>query len=186
MDPFGWVIIWFVVIVIIMIYAVLLGEHQKERLMKRAEEEYDFNTTHQYGDFKVDEATLRFIVSYYTGTSRAYHISEISGWELIEDGQRYKSEGGVFRAVVGGALLGGTGALVGAATAKRTSSVSRLQVNIYTTDLDTPLVVVHCLHNQPGQYTKTNSIVYADACNTAYNIMAVLQSMQFSYEKSNL
>lgn len=182
MDLFDWIIVWFVAVVVIMIGAVILGETQKKKVMQNSEKRYNFNTTHQYGDFKVDKNAMRFIVSYYTGTSRAYHISEVSGWELVEDGQHYKSEGGVLRAVVGGALFGGTGALVGAATAKRTPSVSRLQVNIYTTDLDTPLVVVHCLHNQPGQYTDTNSIVYRDACNTAHSIMAVLQSMQLEYE----
>jgi len=185
MDLFDWLLIWFIAIVVIMIGAVILGETRKKRAMQNSEKRYNFNTTHQYGDFKVDENTMRFIVSYYTGTSRAYHISEVSGWELVEDGQRYKSEGGVFRAVVGGALFGGTGALIGAATAKRTSSVSSLQVNIYTTDLETPLVVVHCLHNQPGQYTDTNSIVYRDACNTAHSIMAVLQSMQFRCENNS-
>ena len=185
MDLFGWIIVGFIAIVVIMTGAVLLGEYEKKKAMQDSEKQFDFNTTHEYGDFKVDENTLRFIVSYYTGTSRAYHISEVSDWELVEDGQRYKSDNGVLRAVVGGALFGGTGAVVGATTANRTSSVRSLQVNIYTTDLDTPIVVVYCLHNQPGQYTNTNSIIYSNACNTAHSIMAVLQSMKLRYDNGS-
>lgn len=184
MDFFDKIIIGFIIIVVIMTVAVLLGEHQKKKAMQSAEKLYNFCTTHQHGDFKVDVNTMRFIVSYYMGTSRAYHISEVSGWELVEDGQRYKTEDGLLRAVAGGLLFGGTGSLIGAMTAKRTPVVARLQVNIYTTDPNTPLVVVHCLHNQPGQYTKTDSIVYYDACNTAHCIMSTLESMKFTYENS--
>lgn len=186
MDLWGWIIFWFIAIVVLMTGAVVLGETQKTRKFKNAEKKYSFHTTHQYGDFNVDENTLRFIVSYYTGTSRAYHINEVLDWELVEDGQRYKSENGLLRAVIGGALFGGTGALIGATTANKISMVARLQVNIYTSDPDTPLVVVHCLHNQPGQYTKTDSIMYATACNTAQSIMSKLQAMQLKYQNESV
>ncbi|MBQ8001209.1 MAG: hypothetical protein IJ298_08460 [Ruminococcus sp.] len=178
-----WIIWAIILIFVVMGFAIWLGEHQKKSIAEKASKRYNFTPTHTYGDFLVENSTLRWMVSYYTGTSRVFHISEVTGWELVENGQRYKSEGGLFRAVVGGALFGGTGAIIGASTANRVATVSSLAVNIYTNDMDTPLIVVHCLHLQPGQTVATNSMQYSQACNNAHQIMSVLQAMQFNFEK---
>ena len=178
------IFIWLIIIIVVMTGAVLLGERDKKRHMQISSKLYNFNPTHTYGDFLVESHSSRWMVSYYTGTSRVFHISEVTGWELVENGQRYKSEGGLLRAAVGGALFGGTGALIGASTAKRVTTVSSLAVNIYTNDFNLPLIVVHCLHLQPGTSVRTDSFQYSTACNNAHQIMAVLQSMQFNYENS--
>lgn len=179
-----YIFIGLIIIVVVMTGAVLLGEHQKKKLMQESSKLYNFYPTHVYGDFLIESHSYRWMVSYYTGTSRVFHISEVTGWELVENGQRYKSEGGLFRSVVGGALFGGTGALIGATTANRVSTVSNLAVNIYTNDLNMPLIVVHCLHLQPGTSIRTDSTQYANACNNAHQIMSVLQAMKFNYEKT--
>jgi len=64
-------------------------------------------------------------------------FSEISGYEIAREGQKTitKSKGGVGRAVVGGALFGGVGAIVGASTGK-TSSTTTVGFNVLKIAID--------------------------------------------------
>lgn len=174
-------IIWTVVIVVVV--AVIFGVeqvHEKKMLTNISKEKNKFNPTHTYGDFLVESNTLRWMVATNDSVPRVHHISEVTGWELVENGQRYKSEGGLFRAVVGGTLFGGTGAIIGASTAKRVATISNLAVNIYTNDINTPLVVIPCL----TQSVSTDSLHYSLACENAQQIIATLQAMQYNYENN--
>lgn len=174
-------IIWTVVIVVVV--AVIFGleqVHEKKMLAKISKEKNKFNPTHTYGDFLVESNTLRWMVATNDCVPKVHHISEVTGWELVENGQRYKSEGGLLRAVVGGALFGGTGAIIGASTAKRVAVVSNLSVNIYMKDLNEPIVVVPCLEHS----VSTDSLQYSISCENAQHIIATLQAMQFNYENN--
>ena len=50
-----------------------------------------------------------------------YYFHEVSGYAIEKEGEKIvtKSKGGIGRAIVGGALFGGVGAVVGAATSKK-------------------------------------------------------------------
>ncbi|MCR4650905.1 MAG: hypothetical protein K5662_04045 [Lachnospiraceae bacterium] len=60
-------------------------------------------------------------------------FSDVLGMQVIEDGQ---STNGVGRAVVGGLLFGGVGAVVGAVTGKQL--VTRIDIVIYLNNIDNP------------------------------------------------
>lgn len=175
-------IIGFIAIVIIAAIAVFLENRQKNVNLEKSSNQYNFKPTNQYGDFYIDNSSMRWMVTYVQGTSRPYHIGEVIGWELVENGERYKSEGGVLRAVAGGALFGGVGAIVGATTANKVRTINHLAVNIYTSDINTPLVVVHC---HAGSNIRSDSFQYSVACSTANDIMSALQALQFRYEQKS-
>ncbi len=69
-------------------------------------------------------------------------FSDIADVELVENGIKYKSENGVLRAVVGGALFGDIGAVVGASTAKRSQNVTSIYIIVYTNNLSMPTVKI--------------------------------------------
>lgn len=61
-------------------------------------------------------------------------ISDIIKFEIDEEGETVTTHHGIRRAIVGGALTGGAGAIVGAVTGKKRSkpTVDWLRINIYT------------------------------------------------------
>lgn len=64
---------------------------------------------------------------------KVYAFDEITGFEYIEDGEvilttTTRTKGGITRALVGGMLAGGAGALVGAATARQYSETTEEKV----------------------------------------------------------
>lgn len=84
-------------------------------------------------EYLIDKQKQNLILS---DTSTSYTIipfSEIIGCEILINSQ---NSGGVGRAIAGGILAGGTGAIVGATTAK--NKISSYKVAIYMNNLDQP------------------------------------------------
>lgn len=98
--------------------------------------------------------------------------SEIVSFELLEDGNSI-TKGGLGRAVVGGALFGGVGAIVGGATGgKKTKGVcTKLQIKIILNNMATPNVYVDLINTS----TKKDSILYTSAYSSAQEILSILQ-----------
>ena len=72
-----------------------------------------------------------------------YDYSDILDYELIEDGNSI-SKGGVGRAIVGGALFGGIGAIVGGSTGHKQKSIcSKLQVKITMNNMSYPTIYIN-------------------------------------------
>lgn len=86
------------------------------------------------------------------------HFSDIVGCELIEDNV-VVSNTGLTGGIVGGALFGATGAVVGTIAAKNSKEkVSELGVSLYTNDLNNPQIFVKFagagLNKNTDQYRK--------------------------------
>lgn len=108
------------------------------------------------------------------GKARVHSFSEIVAVEITENGEKYRSQNGVMRALVGGAIFGGVGALVGAGTAQKARTVSCLLVDVTLNSLDCPmesLVVI-------AAPTKTDSFVYKQNYENVKKMAAALMAMQ--------
>lgn len=87
-----------------------------------------------------------------------YDYSDVVSMELLEDG-RTINKGGIGRAIVGGALFGGAGAVVGAVTRKSKDVCKNLQVKVTVRDMNNPTVLITFINKS----TKKDSATYKKA-----------------------
>ena len=83
-----WIIWWFIGVVVLGVALYFIEEHKKKNHCIDSCNKYNFYPTHTYGNFLVDINSSRWMVSYPTGTSKVYHISETTYWELNENNRR--------------------------------------------------------------------------------------------------
>lgn len=104
--------------------------------------------------------------------ARVYDYNHISSFELLEDGEIVTS-GGLGRALVGGALFGGTGAIVGGVTGNRKNKekISSLRIKLSLKDINYPVDYVDFL----SMNTKRGSLIYKVAYNEAQECLSALQ-----------
>lgn len=149
-------------------------DKEKENMNKLS----DFNVTKKVERFiSIDENKKQWFTS--SGITninqiKIYNFSDVQSFELLEDGETV-SKGGLGRAVAGGILFGGVGAVVGGVTgAKKTNSIcSKLQIKITVKDINNPIVYINLISSD----TKKDSFVYKTLYNSAQEIMSILQLM---------
>jgi len=100
-----------------------------------------------------------------------YNFSDIMEFELLEDSNSV-TKGGLGRAVTGGLLLGGVGAIVGGATGKKKSKtiVNSLIIKITVNNINSPVVYINLISSPK----KSSSIMYDAAYKSAHEILSVL------------
>lgn len=135
----------------------------------------NFNATKQVrGCLYLDEAKRQWAVPkgfWRNKVKEAHDYSEILNYEVVEDGNSI-SKGGVGRAIVGGLLFGGIGAIVGGVTGhKSKSTCNRLEVIINLNNINNPLEKITLISAE----TKKDSIVYKSAIQQAQEITALLE-----------
>lgn len=103
--------------------------------------------------------------------SKIYKYEDILEFELLEDGDTI-TKGGLGRAVAGGVLFGGVGAVVGGATGKRTSKkvVKSMSIKITLKSMNEPVVYINFITAK----TKTSSLLYKTAANYAQETLSIL------------
>ncbi|ASV67614.1 SHOCT domain-containing protein [Cytobacillus kochii] len=100
-----------------------------------------------------------------------YNYSDIIDFELIEDGKTV-TNGGLGRALVGGALFGGAGAVVGAVTGRKTNAkCTILTVKVTLNFSETSSIYINFIERE----TKKDSIEYGNALNHAQECMSTFQ-----------
>ncbi|GIN94990.1 hypothetical protein J6TS1_08600 [Siminovitchia terrae] len=104
--------------------------------------------------------------------SYLFNYSEIISFELLEDGETITS-GGLGRSLVGGALFGETGAVVGAVTGKKKNIAycTNLKVKLTVNDTAQPAVYITFLNKK----IKTDSTTYRIAYNHVQECISMLQ-----------
>lgn len=102
---------------------------------------------------------------------KVYGYQDILEYELLEDGESI-TKGGLGRAVAGGLLLGGVGAVVGGITGKKKTKtvVNSLRIKITVKNLNNPTVYINLI----TAATKSGSIIYKSSYNSAQEILSVL------------
>lgn len=110
---------------------------------------------------------------------KIYQYSDIIDFELLEDGESI-TKGGLGRAVAGGVLFGGIGAVVGGVTGGKKSKTicTNLKIKITIKDINNPTVYINFITSS----TKKNSIIYKTMYNSAQECLSVLQLITSSQE----
>lgn len=144
--------------------------NQNRRLLEQ------FQATKKIGNYiEFDENNRQWLIpDGFNGKKvnpKIYNFDDIVGFELLEDGDSI-TKGGIGRAIVGGALLGGVGAIVGGVTGKKKtkSVVNSLRVKITVNDTSKPTIYVNLLNSK----TKTNSFIYKVSYTSAQEILSML------------
>ncbi len=152
-----------------------IRHREKTAVMNEELDDYKFDKTLTYRtiEFCLDnnkkEVVVRnkFLAEYYT-----IQYSKIIECEILEDGASVM-KGGIGRAVVGGALAGGVGAVVGASTRKSKNVVNSLKVRIVTSDINNALRTVDII-SSPMQ---TDLPDYARASKFAQEVYSTIISI---------
>lgn len=136
-----------------------------------------FNPTKKIGPYiEFDDENMKWLIpDGFLGKKKnpkIYCYSDIVDFELLEDGESI-SKGGLGRAVVGGVLLGGVGAVVGGVTGgKKTKGIcSNLKIKITINDINNPTVYINFIEKA----TKKDSMIYKTSYKLAQECLSVLQ-----------
>lgn len=146
----------------------------------------DFNPTKKMGTYiEFDEEKKQWLIpdGFYGKKIKPhiYNYDDIIDFELLEDGESI-SKGGLGRAVAGGILFGGVGAIVGGATGGKKSKAicTSLMIKITVNDLNNPTVYINYITTA----TKNSSLLYKAAYQNAQNCLSTLQLVRNSNQKS--
>lgn len=123
------------------------------------------------GMSSVAKATTKGIKKLTRKPDDIYSFNELVEFELLEDDSQVSS-GGVGRALVGGVLAGGAGAIVGGVTGKKKikRNIESLIIRITVDDLDNPIIMLPIITKK----TKTSSKEYEQAFNDSQKIISTL------------
>ena len=138
--------IFAIIIVTVVIVFLILGsvKNPLDNEMGKLQNWLDrnnFKITSSVRSVLIDENTKRWAV-YKSEQSPIYDFKDIIKVELDENGNKYVSQNGVLRAVVGSAVFGGVGAIVGATTATKSHTINSLNVIVYTSRISDPVITI--------------------------------------------
>lgn len=151
--------------------------NQKNTFLNRKSAYDELKITHSVGNiFCVDETSHRWFVQDQFGLHKMpiHSFDEVMSYELLEDGDTI-TKGGLGRAIVGGATFGALGAMVGAATGKRTSKTNctSMRIRVSLKSMDAPIEYINLLQMKVSK----NSAAYKKAFEQAQEITSLLQIM---------
>lgn len=159
---------------------------------KANDEELDsFSITKKIGSFiEFDDNQMKWLIpDGFLGKKKnpkIYKYSDIVDFELLEDGESI-TKGGLGRAVAGGVLFGGVGAVVGGITGgKKSKSIcNSLKIKITINDINNPVVYINILTSP----TKKDNFIYKSLFKSAQECLSTLQlicSKQEPQEEKNV
>ena len=104
-------------------------------------------------------------------------FDDLIDFELIEDGETLiKENSGLGRAVAGGLLFGKTGAVVGAVTGKKSTSMqycTDMRINLTVKNRDNPLIVIRLINKMVSK----DSNYYRQVVEDSEKLIAILKSI---------
>lgn len=125
-----------------------------------------FDDTHKW--FVFPKGTIKFSIE----DSYIFKYEDLLGFEIIEDGEAV-SKGSLGKAVIGGAVFGLAGAIVGGTSKKSTSVCNRMYVSIMTANPDYPVTDLNLISNE----TQKKSFLYKLSVDNSHAISAKLNSI---------
>lgn len=130
-----------------------------------------FNATSRISCVEFDDVSCKVAIK-LPNSPEILDYKQIVDFELLEDGECI-TKGGFGQAIVGGALLGGVGAVVGGvAGAKKTKNIcNSLTIKITVRDYIKQTVYVPLIKTP----SKTSGVFYRQAYNDAQDILSALQ-----------
>ena len=134
-----------------------------------------FTATKQVGNFVAfdDNQEKWAVLSPISGEiEQIYSYNNVVNFELLEDGESI-AKGGLGRALVGGALFGGTGAIVGGITGNRktTGVCDSLKLKITMDNIQNPIIYVNLIKNR----TKKDDVFYKTMAQAGQELLSIFQ-----------
>lgn len=173
--------VFFIIIVVLfaLFFAFLLWGAYLNRQNNKKLMESGFTPNIKIAGLQIDEQHGLWNKS---GMNMTLKLSEIIDCEVIEDGISYKSDHGVLRAVVGGALFGSTGAIIGAMTSSSSEQINKMYVCIHTDNPILPKINIELI----SQPTSKNSSLYKMNKSSAESIISYIDKLSgFSFKKQS-
>ena len=132
----------------------------------------NFKPTKKVGIISFDDNTQSFVIFKSKKNQDLYYYNQIVDFELQEDGESI-AKGGLGRAVAGGLLFGGVGAIVGGVTGgKKTKSVCKsLKIKITFRNNPRQTEYIPFITTE----TKTGGFIYKTAYQSAQDTLSALQ-----------
>lgn len=154
------------------------GLEIKKLIEQKEEKENNFEATKKISTYLyLDEKHKQWAIPEATITGKVkslkiFDYSEIIDFELIEDGTSI-TKGGIGRALVGGAIFGGVGAIVGGTTGKKKTKTtcSKLQIKITLNNMENPIEYINFIQGE----IKTDGVIYRTFYNYAQQVLSALQ-----------
>lgn len=133
----------------------------------------EFTPTQNAGEYIRFDDIHNFATVGKGDNERLFRYEDILNFDLLENDSVSVSSGGVGRAVVGGALFGSAGAIVGGSTGKKKTVGKCLSLKLKITLKNTcrPIIYIPFIQTE----TKKNGIVYNVAMEAAQVCMSMLQ-----------
>jgi Short C-terminal domain len=152
MEFSTFLIIFGAVLVIIIIVAIInANKKEEERLHKKRMSNIFLNNLENFkatnrlvgswGLIAIDDVSKQIAIKKDTGKIKKYQYSEILSCEVIEDGiTTYKKTNTIGRAIVGGIIAGGAGAIIGGLSgeSKKKTKIKTLEFKILFKDINNP------------------------------------------------
>lgn len=137
-----------------------------------------FNTTRKvHGYLEIDANSKKWLIPKgFTGNditkSTVYNYNDILDFELLEDGESI-AKGGLGRAVAGGILFGGIGAVVGGATGSRKNKpvCTTLKIKISLNNISNPVEYISFITTP----TKKDGLIYKSSEKAAHECLSLLE-----------
>lgn len=174
----------FAVIIYIIVSKKIKSRHEEEKRLLEALEKYlidnNCNTEKKlsfyYYEIRIDTINKKIAICHIQQRKVAIlSFNQIIECKVIED-SNVIMEGGIGRAVVGGILFGGAGAIVGSTTRKSKSVVSNFSIQIITNDVKEPLYQLDLL-GRTDLSTEDGMRIYKEATAFANDVYATVQSI---------
>ena len=182
-------IIYAVPIVLVLIAVIIfivknrghLNNDSSETKLKEWLKANNFTVTLSVQNTLIDENSKRWTVYNFNGESKIYSFNDIVKVELDENGNKYVSQNGVLRAVVGSAIFGGVGAIVGATTATKSHTINSLNVIVYTSRISDPVITIPLIISPVSD----SSALYSRNKADAIKLMGMLNAIAMQNTSSN-
>lgn len=136
-----------------------------------------FKATKKVGSYiEIDEDKKQWLIpdGFFGGIKnpKIYNYNDIISYELLEDGESI-TKGGLGRAVAGGLLFGGVGAVVGGVTGGKKSKAvcNNLSIKITVNNIKNPAVYINFITTS----TKKDSFIYKNLYKSAQECLSLLQ-----------
>ena len=178
--------IFAIIIVAVVIVFLILGsvKNPLDNEMGKLQNWLDrnnFKITSSVRSVLIDENTKRWAV-YKSEQSPIYDFKDIIKVELDENGNKYVSQNGVLRAVVGSAVFGGVGAIVGATTATKSPTINSLNVIVYTSRISDPVITIPLIISPVSD----SSALYSRNKADAIKLMGMLNAIAVQNEPAKV
>ncbi|HBN6207481.1 TPA: SHOCT domain-containing protein [Clostridioides difficile] len=154
-----------------------------EKNENRAKEVESFNATKKIGTYlEIDESQRKFLIPNKFGklAQEVLLFDDVIDYELLEDGETL-IKGGLGRALTGGILFGGVGAVVVGVTGKKETKaiINSLKIKITLNNLNMPAIYIDLINSA----TKKTSFIYKTNYNIAQEILSTFSVIQNGNQK---